>query len=76
MRKDLFYVDIAHLRDADLEFFGYQKAFEDDFQKLFVCYDGEEHIVDRERPFLRVSDVNEANEMKAFKGFLINKVDE
>lgn len=75
MRKGLFYIDIRHLRDADLEFFGYQMIAEDEIQKLFLCYDGEEHIVDKERPYLLVSDVNEANEMKAFRGFVFNKAE-
>ena len=76
MRRELFYVDISHLRDADLEFFGYSLVAEDDEFKLFSCYDGEEHIVAKDRPHLLVIDVNEANEMRAFRGFIFNRVDD
>lgn len=73
MRRELFYVNISHLDDTALAFFGYTLIDEDTDQKLYLCYDGEEHIVDKRNPHLLVEDVNDANAMKATKGLFFSR---
>ena len=75
MRRELFYVDISHLPVDDLVFFGYSVAYETSEFWLFQCFDGEEQIVSKTRPFLLVDDVNDAHSLRAFKGFLFQNHD-
>lgn len=73
MRSELFYVDISHLSDSDLEFFGYTLVASNEKYKLYSCYDTTEHLVEIAKPFLLVGDVNDAVAMKAHQGFTFRK---
>jgi len=76
LRRELFFVNISHIGDINqLVFFGYHIINETDDFWLFQCFDGEEQIVQKARPLLLVNDVNDANAIGAFEGFVFMQMD-
>jgi hypothetical protein len=55
-----FCVDISHLTDEMLSFFGYDIRDENDEFKIYTDKSLEDHIVEKARPRLYVEDVNDA----------------
>lgn len=55
-----FCIDISHLSDETLSFFGYDARDENDEFKIYTDKNLEDHIVDKSRPRLYVEDVNDA----------------
>lgn len=60
-----FCVDISHLDDRVLGFFGYELVEENEEFKIYEDKEGSDHIVDKARPRLYVEDVNDAVYMSA-----------
>jgi hypothetical protein len=60
-----FCVDISHLTDENLEFFGYQVVSENEEFKVYTDKNLEDHLVRKSSPLLYVEDINDAVYMSA-----------
>lgn len=60
-----WYVNIAHLDEDQLSFFGYVKADENDEFAVYQHHTGESHIVRKSDPFIYVDDLNDAFAMNS-----------
>lgn len=58
----MFYALIDGIDDDKLTFLGFQCVYENDEFKLYLQYDGTEHVVAKQgRKYLMVEDLNDAN---------------
>ena len=57
----MFYASIEGIDDDKLEFLGFRVVYENDRFKLYLQYDGTEHIVSKHgKKYLMVEDMNDA----------------
>jgi hypothetical protein len=61
----MFYVNIQGISDEQLAFLGFRLVKEDEAHKLYADYYGEEYLVRRDEPYLKVDDLNTAMSLGA-----------
>lgn len=68
-----WFVNVGHLTDSDLRFYGYSLLKENADFKYFRDTKGSDHVVDKLSPYLYVEDYNDAMAMRSSR-IIANKV--